>query len=79
MIDKGSYRNNKTQNIYIVTGTCFNSTNAQNGQIMVKYIDQHANEYVRELGEFHEKFTCISSTQTAPLIPSISDLAGHSS
>jgi hypothetical protein len=59
----GMYKNKKTGNLYGVLGEAINSTNAQNGQIMVSYFTLDENvEYkifVREKNEFLEKFTAV--------------------
>jgi len=48
--------NNKNKKIYTVTGKCTNATNAQDGQIMIKYLNDNGEEFVREEKEFKEKF-----------------------
>lgn len=54
------YKNKKTGNYYVVLGTAINATNAQDGQVMVRYRDANAtegdSEYVREQEEFMVKF-----------------------
>lgn len=63
-----AYRNNKNGRLYRVTGSLINATNAQDGQLMVKYVPE-ANpeqEFARELGEFHEKFSVAASSPGAP-------------
>lgn len=47
---------NKTGNIYYAIEQVTNATNAQDGQDMVLY-RRDGNLYVREVTEFHEKFT----------------------
>lgn len=52
MIEPGKWRNKKTSRIYEVVGCVLNATNAMDGQIMVHY----GETFVREIGEFKEKF-----------------------
>jgi hypothetical protein len=44
---------------YFVTGTCINATNAQDGQIMILYMNADGNKYCREHDEFNIKFVGI--------------------
>lgn len=49
----------KTGNVYRVTGEAINATNAQDGQNMVIY-ERDGKRFVREAGEFIEKFAAIA-------------------
>jgi len=53
------YTHNKTGKVYTKTSKTFiNATNGKNdGQIMVGYFNSDGQLFVRELQEFHEKFT----------------------
>ena len=64
MIIKGStYKNNKTDATYMVTSFAINTTNVQDGQIMVMYksLGSAINNqlFVRHLDEFENKFTLL--------------------
>jgi len=54
----GEYKHLKTGNIYnvLVETTAINSTNAQDGQVMVLYENKDGKLFVREITEFNEKF-----------------------
>jgi len=52
----GIWKNIKNQKLYAVTGKCTNATNAQDGQIMIRYLNDKGEEFVREEKEFREKF-----------------------
>ena len=54
----GTYKNNKTGDLYEVIEFAINATNAQDGQEMVIYkkVDKDQ-KFVREKNEFFEKFT----------------------
>lgn len=60
----------KTGNAYLVTGTRLNTTNAQNGQIMVEY-ERNGNKYCREQNEFQGKFSMISFKQGQVVAPNV--------
>ena len=63
MITAGIYKHKKTGKIYQVGGgiKVLNTTNAQDGQEMVMYVDPNKpfQIYVREISEFKEKFTLV--------------------
>jgi hypothetical protein len=63
MIAAGTYKHKKTGKIYQVGGgiKVINTTNAQDGQEMVMYVDPKKpfQIFVREEKEFKEKFTLI--------------------
>lgn len=58
------FRNKKTKNLYKIKDKVINTTNAQDGQIMILYeplninVDKDGNKliFVREQNEFYEKF-----------------------
>lgn len=54
-----TYINKKTGKCYESDMTVINATNAQDGQTMILYHDNHGNYYVREEHEFFEKFTAL--------------------
>lgn len=55
--EKGSfYQNKKHRSIYQVVGSSPNCTNAQDGQILIHYVDVNNNLCSRERTEFLEKF-----------------------
>lgn len=49
-------RHLKTGHIYIALGYIINATNAQDGQVMMLYANEHGETFVREKHEFWEKF-----------------------
>lgn len=58
------WRNNKTGTLYMVTAAnVYNATNANDGQLLVLYIEQPKDEghetriFAREVNEFKSKFT----------------------
>ena len=54
------WKNNKNGNLYGVINTVINATNANDGQVMVLYTSLSKTPtslYVRECGEFIQKFT----------------------
>lgn len=51
------FRNKKKDTLYLFCGHVMNTTNAQDGQIMVRYKSMETgDEYVREHNEFDKKF-----------------------
>lgn len=50
------YIHKKTGNKYFVTGEAINTTNSQDGQVMVVYANTDGKTFVREKTEFLEKF-----------------------
>ena len=59
------YKNNKTGGIYFVQlANIINTTNANDGQIMVKYVAVGERQwFVREIEEFKQKFTPTEYTE----------------
>jgi hypothetical protein len=55
------YQNNKTKNEYVIgPKEVINTTNAQDGQAMIIYMDKDGQHFVREKEEFFSKFTKIT-------------------
>ena len=50
------WKHKKTGKTYYVLGGAINATNAQDGQVMIFYVDELGFSFVREYREFHEKF-----------------------
>lgn len=53
---KDKYLHRKSNKIYTLLCTCINCTNAQDGQIMVMYMNNEGMLFVREQSEFIKKF-----------------------
>jgi len=61
------WMNKKNKKIYTVIGKCINATNKDDGKVMIKYLNDRGEEFVREANEFSKKFILLDSKYDQPL------------